>query len=116
MIDVASLMCCGVDEISGISRYRDPDKVMFDYCKSIDIDTDRPHCAFVIFTQAGGSSKYGERLFEFIKANRFGKIRKSSRLPNPNTRRIVVVYTWEADFKKIKKWYTSHEKYAKSRR
>lgn len=106
------LSCCGVIEISGISKGRSAEGVLKDLFGVDDYDSETtaylpseaPH---YIFTQAGNSRArkgYGYELAAYILKHGLGTVSGSTPARNPNSGRYVTVFTWTIDKPAITRW------------
>lgn len=102
--------CCGVHEISGISR-DDPVTVLIDIYNA---PLNRPgnRGGFLIFTaRAEPMYKYGENFKNYINEYRLGNVieshvRNNQRyIDNGEREHLLKIYIWEIDRVAFAKWY-----------
>ena len=101
MANLVFMRCCGVKELNGISGDRSPEEVIRSLVHGGVWDS---NFRFLIFTEAGSRSRYGKNLAKFITDNALGDVVKSSKGINPNSRRVLTVWTWNVDHAGVRKW------------
>ena len=116
LMDVRSMMCCGVAEVDGISDYAQPADAMrdivcderWDPATEKDVYVlDIPEVAHIIFTQASRRTAkvgYGYQLARYIKRHGLGTVVVSQPAKNPNTSNQVHVFIWTLDEAGITQW------------
>ncbi len=110
-------LCCGINEISGISEGSAEEVVLdlltnnydYDYEKNENIlELDIPEYSHLIFTQASSRTPrgtgYGFRLESYIAQEGLGDVVHSAPAKNPKTDNYIVVFTWTLDRKGIQRW------------
>ena len=114
MANVDSMTCCGVDELSGISRQA-PEGTILDLLRDggegfeTDHDILKGDKRFTIFTQAtkrrGGPRGYGERLSKYIVDSGMGSVVGiGGDVKNPNSGNYLKVFVWTMDWAGVLAW------------
>lgn len=128
---IRALDCCGIKELSGISRYTTPEDAFFQSCATLipyqGIPT-IPSCRFLIFSQANRSVEtnydtntsttlepptegYGYRMAQFIRDNNLGTVYDSIEVAqNPNSNNHLKMWVWEMDSDACRKWLAAYAK------
>lgn len=103
-MNIRAMMCCGVQEISGVSGYNGD----YELGLKTMLQNGLPSCGALIFTQAGAerSTKYGKKFAGYIEENKLGTVEKTGGFINPNTKRPIFVYTWSLDRQALTEFYT----------
>jgi hypothetical protein len=100
-METASMECCGLREISGLSQYIGSNAAMNAFIEeTFYSEGDRPddfHFGGVIFTEAGAKVTYGKRFKAFIETNNLGTVTTLPAFRNPNTGNIVRTFFWIID-------------------
>ena len=104
--------CCGIRELSPIQRHT-PEKIIIEqledhyYWSRNDVKSENDWPAnfrFVVFSQAGSNSEYGEKLNAFILENKLGTTVETEKAQNPNSHRMLKVWVWTVDHRAVKSW------------
>jgi len=95
--------CCGVREISGLSRHRTAKAAMRNVCRIRYHDS--AGSAFLVFTGLA-RCRYGQRFCDFIKDNKLGSVVGVPRAKrNPNSGNPLKVWVWTVKDRELRAWY-----------
>lgn len=97
----ASLGCCGIKEIQGLSSWPQYPDSFFHAVRDLKGNL---QCAWVCFNGVK-ASKYVEEFAQFVAKEGLGDIHKLPDLTNPNSSNILDVQMWAVDKKAVKAWY-----------
>lgn len=102
------LNCCGINELALISQNRTVKDILttalvqnqeYNYItNTYGRRTLKKSYRFLLFSQAGSRSKYGDRLAAYITEHKLGKVAVCGEGINPNTRRKIKAFMWTVDF------------------
>lgn len=121
-LEINETSCCAVNEIHGLSGYRDPKKAMLAFCEERQ-DYGNPGnirdpgglITFTAVVKYKNSKKpgpsYGPDFATFIKENDLGEVAESpmayNRINHPT--HGVKLWAWAPDLKNLKKWYKKNK-------
>lgn len=120
MLYLNDMNCCGMREIGELSSRHTAEEAMEDFgrmtVEGVDGGRDRygyygdrrhegHNFRYVVFSQAGARSKYGDRFAAFIQTNRLGDvIETAGRYRNPNTNRVLKAWIWTVNHEAVATW------------
>lgn len=107
------MQCCGLREIDGLKDDRTPAMAMEEFAKEHYLIRntwdnrlrDHKNFRFVIFSQAGASSTYGDAFAAYIREKELGEVVETGRHTNPNSGNILKAFIWTVDHVRVKSWW-----------
>lgn len=113
-MELWGLNCCGIKELSGLSQYPDnPADAMQNIGRMIYISTSNhyigKHFRYIVFSQAGKNSHYGEVFAKYILDNNLGSLVETDWHVNPNSKNQLKVWVWTTDHHALDTWWKEND-------
>jgi hypothetical protein len=104
MVELNVTNCCGLGELHGINSfgYGNSKDILYDVAVYW-FDEEEFNGRFLVFTDVNKCS-VGDRLTNYIRRNKLGKVQVSNKELNPNSTNMLKVYLWNVDIDAFKKW------------
>lgn len=112
--------CCGLREAANLSTNRTAEAAMKSFV-DLAFDTEEvwnkdvqefipakasahARFRFLVFTQAGRTTKYGDNFANFIRRHELGEVVETNTHINPNSGNPLKIFTWAINWDRLAAW------------